>query len=140
LKEKYYGKALNTGKDMGEQSFSELENKPWYLVFNLEARHFDKNSKAVSCNNSVFTNPERASFKIKEVKYYDLTGKPNPASKSSGPSPACCVSKGEDACEDNGCSSFIHCKDTTEDVFEKNCCSKNTELVHEDDRWFYKCS
>lgn len=142
LKEKYYANALYTGKDVDKQSFSDLENKPWHLIFNLEARHFDKNSNVVSCNNSVFTNPERASFKIKEVKYYDLTGKPNPASPSSGPGPApnCCTSKGEDACNDNGCSSFIKCKDTSEDVFKNNCCSKNAELVHEDDRWFYKCS
>ena len=107
----------------------------------METRHFDKHSNVVSCNNSVFTeNPEPESFRIKEVKYYNLDDNANPATPSSGPTPDCCISKGEYESEYNKCSNFIKYKDTNVDVFKNNFCSKNATLVNEDNKWFYKCS
>ena len=134
----------NFKEPKSKHNFKELKDAEWKLTFNLEARHFQTKppySFIYDCKNKVYTeNNQTASFKVGEVKYYDLTGKPNPASPSSGPTPNCCISKGKDACQYNGCNSFIKCKNTSPDEFKNNCCSKNAELVHEDNRWFYKCS
>lgn len=95
LNKKYYANNLYNGKNIGKQSFSDLKNTPWYLIFNLEARHFDENYEVSSCKSKVYSKNHEASFKIKKVKYYDLTGKSNPAIPLDNPKREC-ANPGED--------------------------------------------
>ena len=126
--------------------FKTLKDAEWKLIFNLEARNFNTKSYALTkdCKNKVYTkNNETASFKIGEVKYYNLDGKPNPAIPSDNPPTPpptnCCILDGKDACFSKNwkCKNFPGCKD--EDNINTNCCSKSSTLTYSDGEYRYLC-